>query len=268
MIISVINHTLGFLSDAEVQTAIRAINRQIAEDFAPHWGMTATLKLEGHAGLPMTSDRQDMQRAVDMRGDGVIYLWHPIDTRSGLGYHARNFLGIPYGFIYPAIAEELRETWTVSLSHEALEMIIDPNVNLLVMGPHPADRSHTVVFWYEACDAVQGQDYDIEGIPVSNFVLPHYFTTSEEPGGRNDFLNVAPGGVPLKSFGVSPGGYSGFFDPLSGRHQTFAIEGDDFARRRLQVKQGLGLARRGQRYQNQMTTGLSESAAFRPFPGL
>jgi hypothetical protein len=39
MNISVINHASGKITDEEVQHVIRAINRQIAEDFAPYWGM-------------------------------------------------------------------------------------------------------------------------------------------------------------------------------------------------------------------------------------
>jgi hypothetical protein len=37
MIISVINHTNGKITDETLQHAIRAINRQIEEDFAPYW---------------------------------------------------------------------------------------------------------------------------------------------------------------------------------------------------------------------------------------
>jgi hypothetical protein len=50
MIISVINHTNGQLTDADVQGAIRAINRQIAEDFAPYWGLGAEMSLRGEVG--------------------------------------------------------------------------------------------------------------------------------------------------------------------------------------------------------------------------
>jgi len=46
MRISVINHTHGLLSDEDVQTAVRAVNRQIAEDFAPYWNITGVLRLE------------------------------------------------------------------------------------------------------------------------------------------------------------------------------------------------------------------------------
>ena len=50
MIISVINHTNGQITDEELQRVIRAINRQITEDFDPYWSLSATLRLEGKSG--------------------------------------------------------------------------------------------------------------------------------------------------------------------------------------------------------------------------
>jgi len=49
MIISIINHTNGKLSDEEVQHALRAINCQIQQDFEPYWSLGAMLRLEGKA---------------------------------------------------------------------------------------------------------------------------------------------------------------------------------------------------------------------------
>src|SRR5437870_3727539 len=49
MQISVVNHSHGKISDEAIQNAIRATNRQIAEDFAPYWGMPANLRLEGRS---------------------------------------------------------------------------------------------------------------------------------------------------------------------------------------------------------------------------
>jgi hypothetical protein len=43
MIISVINFTHGKVTDEEVQQTLRAINRQIAEDFTPYWGICARI---------------------------------------------------------------------------------------------------------------------------------------------------------------------------------------------------------------------------------
>jgi len=107
-----------------------------------------------------------------------------------------------------------------------------------------------VFHWYEMCDAVQAESYEIDGIPVSNFVLPLYFTADSEKGGRNDFL----GKNRLSSFGINPGGYIGFYDPKLESHDTaFA---DEQAEDRAEVKSRAGFARRGIRYKSQSSEPL------------
>ncbi|MDA2912517.1 hypothetical protein MYX77_00905 [Acidobacteriia bacterium AH_259_A11_L15] len=244
MIISVINHTSGKISDEEVQHTIRAINRQIAEDFDPYWSLSATLRLEGKSTLS-----PDRQEPADMRGDAIIYLWDKTDVPNALGYHDANNRGIPFGFVFTDLAEAIGEKWTVTLSHEALELLADPEVNLLVMGAHPADPNKIVFHWYEMCDAVQAETYEIDGVALSNFLFPLYFTSSEELGGRNDFLGRIHNGQTLKSFGVNPGGYVGFFNPETGRHETFSMKGDLVAAKRLELKAKAKGARRAIRYQ-------------------
>lgn len=231
MIISIINHTNGQISDEELQGTIRAINRQIAEDFEPYWSLGAQLRLEGRS-----SKKPGKQGLADMRGDAVIYLWNETDVPDALGYHDRNNRGIPYGFVFTQLSAELGENWTVTLSHEALELIADPEANLLVQGPHPADPNLTVFHWYEMSDAVQAETYKIDDVEVSNFVLPLYFTGGEELGSRNDFLGRAHDGKTLTSFTVNPGGYVGFFNPQSGEHETFSMKSDEKAAQRLAIK--------------------------------
>ena len=51
LIITIINRTNGGLADQDVQGVIRAINRQIREDFEPYWSFGAQLRLEGRAGI-------------------------------------------------------------------------------------------------------------------------------------------------------------------------------------------------------------------------
>ncbi len=244
MIISVINHTNGQLTDEEVQGATRAINRQITEDFAPYWSLGATLRLEGKAG-----SKPKPQGPADMRGDAIIYLWDKTDIPNALGYHDANNHGIPFGFVFTDLSASLDEPWTVTLSHEALELIGDPEVNLLVAGPHPGNPKVDVFHWYEMCDAVQAETYQIDGVAVSNFVLPLYFTGSEEVGGRNDFLGRSHNGKTLRSFGVNPGGYVGFFNPVTGQHETFSMKGDTQAAERMKIKLRAKAARRAVRYQ-------------------
>jgi hypothetical protein len=63
-------------------------------------------------------------------------------------------------------------------------------------------------------------------------------------GGRNDFLGTRYGGRSLTSFGINPGGYVGFFDPLlgkSGKDDQVALE--ERGAKRLAVKRGFKTGR-------------------------
>jgi hypothetical protein len=160
--------------------------------------------------------------------------------------------GGQFGFVFVEVAQQIGEPWSVTLSHEALELIGDPETNLLVMGPHPAE-DRIVFHWFEMCDAVQAESYDFDGSAVSNFLLPLYFTGTrdvDEVGARNDFLGRSYGSQTLKSFGINPGGYIGFFDPQLGEHDTYSIRGDMIALKRLEVKRQVKQARRAFRYKN------------------
>lgn len=240
MIISVINHTNGKVADGDVQAAVRAVNRQITDDFMPYWGFGAQLRLEGKTGKKPNS-----QTLSDMRGEAVLYLWDNIDVKDAAGYHENNFKGISYGIVHVDLSTQLDEPWQVTFSHEALELVGDPQTNLLVQGPHPdpAERKRTVFHWFEMCDAVQSETYLIDGIPVSNFVLPLYFTEGEQPGSRNDFLGTLHNGKALGSFGVNPGGYVGFFDPKDKKDETYDAPGDAVAARRIAIKKGAKVGR-------------------------
>ncbi|MDH4127877.1 MAG: hypothetical protein OEV44_03925 [Spirochaetota bacterium] len=246
MIISIINFTNESLSDEEIQKAIRAINRQIKEDFEPYWSMGACLRLEGKIETNLNKENP-----VDIRGDAVIYIKDTVDdVKNALGYHDKNYHGIPYGFVFADLVKQYNENWTATLSHEALELIGDPEVNLLAAGPHPENPNKEVFHWYEMCDAVQNETYKIDEIEVSNFVLPLYFTTNEEEGSRNDFLGRKYNGKTLKSFGVNPGGYVGFYDPSKKEHDTYSMKGDKRAEERMIIKTKAAGARRAIRYQN------------------
>src|SRR5258706_7148955 len=125
MNISIVNHANSLITDEQAQNAIRAINRQIREDFAPYWGMSAPLRLEGRS-----VESPNPLEVADMRGDAVIYLWDKADVPNAIGYHFQNNQGIPFGFVFADIAQAIGEPWSVTLSHEALELLADPETNL------------------------------------------------------------------------------------------------------------------------------------------
>jgi hypothetical protein len=237
MIISVVNRSKQ-VSDDHLLQVIRAVNRQVREDFEPYWSMGATLRLEGRHGK-----RVDKLRLPELRGDAVLYLADDADVADAIGYHDENARGIPFGFIFTEVAKRMGEDWSVTLSHEALELIGDPLANLLVSGPHPHEH-RKVFYWVEMADPVQSDVYEIEGVKVSNFLLPSYFDISAQPGGRHDFLGAMHDGKTLVPFGINPGGYLGYFDPKLGKDVTIANYLDEHAKKRLNLKKHYGIGRR------------------------
>ena len=204
-IISVVNFTTA-LGDAEVQNAVRAVNRQISEDFASVWGSSWELRL--HASSVDPSDPESLVEEP-VHGEGVLYLVEESHLEGALGYHALNNKERPYGFVFMIAPDE----WTTTLSHEALELIIDPTVNVLVPGPdpRPGQANNVVLHAYEVCDAVERTSYEIDGVRVSNFITQQWFFPGNAPGTRNDFL-----GVGVASFGATPGSHLAFFDLNTG----------------------------------------------------
>jgi hypothetical protein len=201
--IAIINFS-SILSDTDVQTAIRAVNRQIVEDFVPTWGTGRILRLHAAAFTPNSATPLE---AETVNADSVLYLVDESTLAGALGYHDLNTSDLPFGFVF---VETSGPEWTITLSHEALELIVDPTVNLLVPGPDPRQANNTVLHSYEACDAVERTSYSVDGILVSNFVTPNYFTPGDAPGTRNDFL-----GIGVESLKATPGSHIQFYDLAS-----------------------------------------------------
>ena len=230
MIISLINHS-KVITDEQVQEVIRAINRQLKEDFEPYWSFSATLRLEGPIG-----QHPSLSKFGDMRGDAVLYLVDGVNSLGATGWHLANYGDIPYGIVFLGLCAKIKEAWSITLSHEALELVGDPMCNLLVQGNDPLDRRRRVFHLFEMCDAVQAENYSVDGVALSNFVLPSYFSLGEQPGRRNDFLGRSYKGKTLESFGMNPGGYLNVLDPKTGEWEQPLYEDDKEAQRRKKWK--------------------------------
>jgi hypothetical protein len=205
--IAVINFT-STLNDQKAQEAIRAVNRQVIEDFAPIWGYGRLLKLHAVDFDPADPDSLAPQKVP---ADSAMYLVDEASLPGALGFHDLNTRDVPVGFVFVLNPND----WTVTLSHEVLELILDPTVNIFVPGPDPRNPNNIVLHTYEVCDAVERISYTIDEIAVSDFLTPSYFTIGDAPGTRNDFLGV---GVP--SFGVTENSHIAFFDLSSGTFET------------------------------------------------
>ncbi|MBT5457395.1 MAG: hypothetical protein HOK82_12365, partial [Rhodospirillaceae bacterium] len=207
--ISVVN--FSELDDRDLQIAIRAVNRQIQEDFAPVWGTVWNLQLHG-SGFN-ANDIENLQEEF-IQGEAVLYMVDEGHVPNAAGYHSINGREMPFGFVFITDPDD----WTVTLSHEALELIIDPTVNVLVPGPdpRPGNQNNTVLHAYEVCDAVERTSYFIDDVRVSNFITQQWFFPDDAAGTRNDFLGV---GVP--SFNATQDSHLAFFDLDAGNWITY-----------------------------------------------
>ena len=199
--IAIIN--FSSLPDDKVQNVIRAVNRQVTDDFMPVWGSGYICKLHASAFDPA---HPGVLQEDSVSAEGVIYLVNQPHIAGALGYHDMNNAEVPVGFVFTELGD-----WTVTLSHEVLELIVDPTVNIFVPGPDPRNPDNPdawLFHTYEVCDAVERTTYEIDHVPVSNFVTPQYFREGDAPGTRNDFL-----GVGVDSFGVTEGSHLGTVDP-------------------------------------------------------
>ena len=201
--------------------AVKALQKQIDDDFFPLWGWRATLSF----GEPLPAN------AMQVR----ILAINP-DHDDAAGYHFSE-LGLPRSEVYTRDNDEKfvgEQEVFATLSHELLEMIADPGINLYALGYYIAGDRHMKAFiGYEVCDPVQDKTYVIDGVQVSDFVVPEWFEENRKPGSMKfSFL-----GSVAEPFAITSGGYvDGVRDG-----NFFSREGEAAKRRRkhrMDARQG------------------------------
>jgi hypothetical protein len=91
---------------------------------------------------------------------------------------------------------------SVSASHELVEMLVDPAINLMTTGPDPK-----TMYAYESADPVEELSFKVNGIPMTDFVYPAYFEAFHKAGSaRFDQLKKIK-----RPFQILAGGYQSLF---------------------------------------------------------
>lgn len=195
MFVAVQNHSTR-VTDADVALMVRAVAHQVRYDVAPAWGSksVSVVFLPKDAAVPA--------------GSYAIGLYDNADQADALGYHSEEADGIVYGKVFASPVLDNHGTvldgeLSVSavLSHEVLETVVDPHVQLW------ASDGGDGLFAYEVCDAVEDGAYAVHvggrTVSVSNFVLPAYFDAQAPAGTRVDHLSQLK-----RPFEISKGGYA------------------------------------------------------------
>jgi len=168
------------LSPRDLFDLVWAINYQVLFHYGRSVWVTSGLAPHGHlVFLP--------KGAQPPAGAWNLILMDHSDQQGALGYHEdENGTAIPYAEVFVADALSDGSTASAVASHEALEMLVDPNVESVRTQPRPDSQQ---VYIVEVCDAVQGNDYDVgapegrtTGTMVADFCLPAWWTMAPTAG--------------------------------------------------------------------------------------
>lgn len=195
-IVVVQNTPLSSVSDQEVAAIVHALEQQVAQHFGPAWHIGAHFEFVPSNKTPPA-------------GAWLVALLNNSDQAGALGYHDLTPDGFPLGKVFAGTDRQYGQSVSVTLSHEVLEMLADPWINLT------AQADDGKFYAWESCDAVEDDSlaYEIGGVLVSAFVTPEWF-------GHGAGEVCYPSGRVQQPFELAKGGYIGVFDPASGQGWT------------------------------------------------
>jgi hypothetical protein len=185
-----------------LETIGRAVGTQLARDYAPAYGApVSSVEVASAPPPPLPWWRRLFG------GDQGIALVHVADrlgVPSVLGYHDADAFGRPRLWISLSLILQHGGTLTKGsnslsavIAHEVLEAEADPEASAYV--PLGVGRELA----REACDPVEGDSYEIDGVAVSNFVTPEYFgEPSRRPVPSYDAMGLVTAPLTMR-----PGGY-------------------------------------------------------------
>jgi len=168
---------------------IDAMQIYIDSHVAPVWGTPARL-------VQASKYRRDTWTLV------FVDRFTDPDDKDSIGYHHVNRDGLPKSIVFVESALAESDNVALTASHEIVEMLVDPGVNLMTTGP----RNNTF-YAYESADPVEESARKINGLEMSNFVYPEYF---EDFHGRGSMRFDWVGEVD-EPFQIMPGGYQSMF---------------------------------------------------------
>lgn len=187
------------VNPADLPKVAAAIQRQVSEHFAlcPPYGY-------GINALVRSCAPEEV-----LPNEWVCGLFETPDVARALGYHDQTPTGKPLMKVFPRLDAQDNARWSVTTSHEVLECLADPNLCKAAQAPDGRFCA------YEIADACEASSYEIDGVKVSNFVLPPYF---EQP---KDYRNLKLDylGLVHSPLEILDGGYSQFYDAASGGWQ-------------------------------------------------
>ena len=165
---------------------IAAMQVYVDRNVAPVWGTPARL----------------VKSADFVKGAWAMVFLDDADQPGALAYHDLTPDGWPLAKVFVRTTLKNGDLVSVSASHELVEMLVDPAINMMTTGPEPK-----VFYAYESADPVEELHFGVNGIEMSDFVYPSYFEVFRKPGSTQfDRLGKVD-----KPFQILAGGYQIIF---------------------------------------------------------
>jgi hypothetical protein len=177
----------------EFDALIAAMQKFVDDHFAPVWGTPAELvKSRGF-----------------LKGAWAMVFLESTRPESLEGYHDVTPEGLPMSKVFVQNILKQKDQVSVAASHELAEMLVDPGANLYSTGPRK-----NRLYDYEVADPVEELFFDVDGIPMSDFVYPAYFESFHKKGStRFDHMEKLK-----RPFELHVGGYQSFWS--EGKERT------------------------------------------------
>src|SRR6516164_3900229 len=178
MLIAILNQST-LVSNPDAMKMTQAVATQVRLDAAPLWDRSpaAVVFYTDPGAVPATAHGIAIVDTIQNQPQGV------------LGFHTEDQGGKLWGVVAakPELDNGAQVTtgdWSVSsvLSHEVLEMFVDPNCNLW------ANDGKGSAYNVEVCDPVEAPTYTVNDISVCNLVTPAWFDPLAPAGAQFDQL--------------------------------------------------------------------------------
>ena len=167
----------------DLDTLIKAMQEYVDKHVAPIWGTPAKL----------------IKSKDYVKDAWAMVFLDDADQPRALAYHDLTPDGLPLSKVFVRTILQDKASVSVSASHELVEMLVDPAINMMTTGPalqtsyahENADPADDVVLYesadeetfyaYESADPVEDLAFKINGVDMSDFVYPAYFETFHKP---------------------------------------------------------------------------------------
>lgn len=154
---------------AELSRVAGALQQQVQRDFAPVWGVTATIDAFPFEQIPA--------------GCWPIIVQGVIEAPGSAGLHHTEADDTPYALVLYG------DTWSLAASHECLEMLADPSGSRRIAAESLIPHQRRVEYLLEVCAPCASIEtaYAIHDVIVSDFCTPRFYGSSHGDGGGYSF---------------------------------------------------------------------------------